>query len=68
MLYDASHVYLNGEALRPASGDAKLLRRLADRRELDAAEVAGGSAVLRAQLAAWCEAGWCRAVDEDEGS
>lgn len=60
MLYDASHLYVNGEALRVAGGDATLLRRLADRRCLTASELARASARAIAQLDAWCDAGWCR--------
>ena len=40
MLYDARHVFINGESFRAGGRDARLLRRLADRRRLGAAEVA----------------------------
>ncbi len=32
MMYDARHVYINGESFRVGGRDARLLRRLADRR------------------------------------
>ena len=34
MLYDARHIYLNGESWRAGGRDATLMRRLADRRRL----------------------------------
>ncbi|PTT79476.1 cupin, partial [Pelomonas sp. HMWF004] len=40
MLYDAAHVFLNGESFRAGGRDAVLMRSLADRRSLSAAEVA----------------------------
>jgi len=58
MLYDARHVFINGESFRAAGRDARLMRRLADRRRLDAAEVRLASEEAQALLADWCEAGW----------
>ncbi|HVR49243.1 MAG TPA: cupin domain-containing protein [Pseudorhodoferax sp.] len=58
MLYDAGHVYLNGESWRAGGRDARLMQRLADRRRLSAREVAGASAGARELLAQWCEDGW----------
>jgi 50S ribosomal protein L16 3-hydroxylase len=58
MLYDTQRVYINGEALRVAGPQARLLRRLADRRGLSADDVQGAGANTRATLAAWAEAGW----------
>lgn len=58
MLYDARHVYINGESFRAGGADATLMRRLADRRELGARELARASESARALLADWCEAGW----------
>ena len=40
MLYDERHVFINGESFRAAGRDATLVRRLADRRRLDARSVA----------------------------
>jgi len=61
MLYDAQHIYINGEGYRAAGRDAALMRRLADERRLSAAEVARASAAARELLAAWCEDGWAHA-------
>lgn len=58
MLYDARHVFINGESYRAAGRDATLMRRLADRRALSAAEWARASEEARALVADWCEAGW----------
>lgn len=58
MLHDARHVFVNGESWRAGGRDAALMRRLADRRRLEASELAGASEAARALLLAWCEAGW----------
>jgi 50S ribosomal protein L16 3-hydroxylase len=58
MLYDAHHVFINGESYLAAGRDATLMQRLADQRRLSAAEVAGASAAARELLQAWCEDGW----------
>lgn len=61
MLHDKRHVFINGEAWRAAGRDATLMRRLADRRRLDEAELAGASEAARELLQSWCEAGWLHA-------
>jgi len=58
MLYDAHHIFVNGESWRAAGADARLMRQLADRRELTGAELAGASGEARALLQEWTEAGW----------
>jgi 50S ribosomal protein L16 3-hydroxylase len=58
MVYDAHHVYLNGESLRVDGRDAQCLRRLADARELAAAQVRGLSKVVRDSVQQWLQAGW----------
>lgn len=58
MLHDARHVFVNGESWRAGGRDAALMWRLADRRRLEASELAGASEAARALLLAWCEAGW----------
>lgn len=64
MLYDARHVFINGESLRAAGADARLMRRLADHRVLDTHSVRRASAGARAVLAQWHEAGWLHRVDD----
>lgn len=58
MLFDARHVYINGEGLRAGGRDATLMRRLANQRHLDAADVARLSDEAFELLAVWCEDGW----------
>ncbi|MET3917226.1 50S ribosomal protein L16 3-hydroxylase [Variovorax sp. OAS795] len=61
MLYDARHLYINGESFRAGGADATLMRRLADRRALGPRELSRASEGARALLAEWCEAGWLHA-------
>jgi 50S ribosomal protein L16 3-hydroxylase len=61
MLHDERHVFINGEAWRAAGRDARLMRRLADQRRLDAAELAGASEAALSLLLSWCESGWAHA-------
>jgi 50S ribosomal protein L16 3-hydroxylase len=58
MLYDARHVFINGEAAHVRGDDAAVLRRLADERRLDGRTVRRASAAARALLAEWFAAGW----------
>ena len=60
MLYDGTHVFINGEAYRASGRDATLLRRLADRRVLAATDLARLSAPARTLMEAWLQAGWLR--------
>jgi 50S ribosomal protein L16 3-hydroxylase len=70
MLYDERHVFINGDSFRAAGRDAKLVRRLADRRWLDAGSVARLSDEAGELLAEWLRAGWCASAgnmaEEDE--
>jgi 50S ribosomal protein L16 3-hydroxylase len=58
MLYDGRHVFINGQALRAAGRDAKLMRRLADARVLSAADCARLSQAAAALLQDWVQSGW----------
>ncbi len=58
MMYDDSHVFVNGEAWRAAGRDATLMRRLADGRVLGARDLARASAAARELLTQWAEDGW----------
>jgi 50S ribosomal protein L16 3-hydroxylase len=60
MLYDGEYLFINGESHRVANKDRALLRRLADRRTLDAREVAAASSASKALLREWLRAGWLR--------
>ncbi|HEX7865340.1 MAG TPA: cupin domain-containing protein [Variovorax sp.] len=61
MLYDARHIYINGESFRAGGADATLMRKLADRRSLGPRELARASEGALALLSEWCEAGWLHA-------
>lgn len=58
MLYDAHHVFINGESFRAAGRDAQLIKRLADLRFLDAKEVKRLSEGALELVQDWCDAGW----------
>lgn len=58
MMYDAHHVFINGESYRAAGRDAALMRRLADERQLGARELARASDDALELLSSWCDAGW----------
>ncbi len=61
MLYDADHVFINGESYRAAGRDARLMRQLADQRRLQAHELAQASDGALELLSSWCDAGWAHA-------
>lgn len=61
MLYDAQHVFINGEAFAAAGRDATLMRRLADSRTLCASDTGRLSAQARVLLDQWLEQGWLEA-------
>ena len=61
MMYDAKHVYLNGDSWKVAGKDAKLLRKLADARSLSAADLVAVSPALATALGQFIEQGWLHA-------
>ncbi|MDG5975704.1 transcription factor jumonji jmjc domain-containing protein [Hydrogenophaga taeniospiralis CCUG 15921] len=58
MMYDARHVFINGDGFRAAGADARLMRSLADTRSLGTRQVAQASPAALALLQDWFEAGW----------
>ncbi len=58
MMFDARHIFINGESFRAGGRDATLMRRLADERCLSAQDLARTSAEARSLLEVWREAGW----------
>ena len=64
MLYDARHVYINGESFRAAGRDASLIQGLADQRSLAGADYQRLSAPARALVQEWVDAGWLHGVDD----
>jgi 50S ribosomal protein L16 3-hydroxylase len=64
MLYDARHVFINGEAVSMHGRDATLLRRLANERSLDASAVHDADRAMKGLLAQWFAAGWIEKCDD----
>lgn len=58
MMFDADHVFINGESFSASGRDAALMRALANQRELGAREVAKASEGAKELLCDWIEAGW----------
>ena len=66
MMYDAAHVFINGESFRAGGRDARLMRAFADQRELSAKQLGQLSADARELLDLWAEDGWVRAVNSGD--
>lgn len=58
MMFDARHIFMNGESYRASGRDAMLMRRLSDQRQLSRSDLARCSTDALALLQTWCEAGW----------
>jgi 50S ribosomal protein L16 3-hydroxylase len=58
MMFDARHIFLNGESWRAAGADAKLMQRLANQRFLDAKDLVKASDSAMSLLQEWADAGW----------
>ena len=58
MMYDAHHIFFNGESWRAAGKDAALMRQLADARELTPTELLKASPEALSLLMEWCDDGW----------
>ena len=61
MMYDAEHIFINGESYRAAGADAKLMRQLADQRILTPKALARASDDALELLSVWCADGWAHA-------
>lgn len=61
MLYDAKHIFINGESFRAGGRDAQLMQRLANQRGLAGNDVARLSEGARDLVMDWSEAGWLHA-------
>ena len=62
MLYDARHIFINGESFVAAGRDARLMRSLADTRQLSAGDRRGLSPGAAELLEDWRAAGWLHAT------
>ncbi len=58
MLFDAKHIFINGESFRAAGKDAKLLRKLANEKTLSKALAAQLSDNAAELMQVWWEEGW----------
>ena len=58
MLFDARHIFLNGESWRAAGKDAVLMQRLANQRFLQPKDLTKASDGAMALLQEWADAGW----------
>lgn len=64
MMYDAQHVFINGESYRAKGSDAMLMRQLADQRQLSGQALRKASRDALALLADWHAAGWIHVAKE----
>ena len=62
MAYDARHVFINGESFVASGRDARLMRVLADARQLSARERVGLSVDATELMDEWLSAGWAHEV------
>ena len=61
LMYDAKHIFINGESYVASGRDAQVIRNLADQRYLPQKSVAQLSEGAAALLQDWQEAGWLHA-------
>ena len=65
MMYDADHVFINGESHRAKGADARLMHRLANERQLAGHELRKASNSAAELLADWHESGWLQQTGLD---
>jgi len=58
MLFDAKHIFINGESFRASGRDAKLLQKLANEKFLSTKEAMNLSSNAMDLMQAWWEEGW----------
>ena len=58
MMFDAKHIFINGEGFLATGRDATLMRQLANERTLSAAEVKRLGVKARELVLDWYNAGW----------
>ena len=58
MMYDANHIFINGESHLAAGADAELMQRLANQRMLSVADLSKASEDAIQLLNEWHEEGW----------
>lgn len=65
MMYDAQHIFINGESYRAGGKDATLMRRLANQRYLSSKDIQRASDEALELLSIWCDDGWAHACSND---
>lgn len=63
MLYDAKHIFINGESYLAGGRDATLMRKLADTKALSRKDLATASDDALELLSSWFDVGWVRSGD-----
>ena len=63
MMFDAEHIFINGESFLASGRDAVLMRELANQRALGAREVVKASEGAKELLLDWIEAGWVHDIE-----
>ena len=58
MMFDARHIFINGESFLASGRDAALMRQLANQRLLSAEVVKKASPGAKSLLQDWMQAGW----------
>lgn len=58
MMFDARHIFINGESFRAGGRDATLMRRLSDERVLSRQDFERTSGDAQSLLRSWSDAGW----------
>jgi len=64
MMYDAQHIFINGESYRAGGKDATLMRRLANQRYLSSKDIQRASDEALELLSIWCDDGWAHACSD----
>jgi len=62
MMFDAHHIFINGESFTATGKDALAMRQLANQRELNVKQVQKISAQARELVLSWVQAGWLHVV------
>jgi 50S ribosomal protein L16 3-hydroxylase len=63
MLFDEKHIFINGESFSASGKDARVMRALANNRQLPAKDVLSLSRAASELLAEWVHCGWAHADD-----
>lgn len=58
MMFDARHIFINGESFRAGGRDAALMQLLSNRRWLSPQDLKRVSSEAMSLLQVWCDAGW----------